>query len=61
VAIFLAGHDEIVPHRLGQRLHDTYHGPKKVWLSPNATHNTLVDQTAARWKDLVGFWDQHRQ
>jgi pimeloyl-ACP methyl ester carboxylesterase len=60
VAILLAGRDFIVPTRFGQALFDGYNGPKKLWIQPNAGHNTLdYDSRAAWWKDVSDFLLRH--
>jgi fermentation-respiration switch protein FrsA (DUF1100 family) len=59
VAVLLAGGDTIVPHRFGQRLFDSYNGPKKHWLMRGATHNDLSDQPAGWWSELMDFWTQN--
>jgi fermentation-respiration switch protein FrsA (DUF1100 family) len=57
----LAGRDIIVPARFGQALFDGYNGPKKLWIHPNAGHNTLdYDPRAAWWKDVSDFLLRHR-
>lgn len=55
VAFLLAGQDEVVPNRFGRRLYDSYAGPKKIWISPNATHNTLAGAPADSWNAMVHF------
>jgi pimeloyl-ACP methyl ester carboxylesterase len=57
VAVLLAGEDEIIPKRFGQRLYDVYAGPKKVWETPGATHNELPDQPPDWWRELAKFWN----
>lgn len=56
VAFLLAGQDEIVPARLGQRLHDGYRGPKWLRIDSHARHNTVDYAPAAPWwGELSGF------
>ena len=56
VAIVLAGNDFIVPTRFGQALFDGYDGPKKLWIQPEAGHNSLdFDPDSALWKEVVHF------
>lgn len=49
VAFLVAGSDEIVPPTLGQRLYDSYRGPKWLHVEPGAGHNTLPFYPAAGW------------
>ncbi len=56
VAVLLAGQDIVVPNQFGRKLFDSYAGPKKVWLIPEATHDTLSGQDAAWWRELAEFW-----
>lgn len=53
VAILLAGQDEVVPARLGRKLHDTYAGPKKLWEQADRSHNTLEYEAGNAWWDEV--------
>lgn len=56
VAMLLAGNDYIIPTRFGQKLYDEYSGPKKLWIQPNAGHNTLdYDPHAGWWKEVSDF------
>jgi pimeloyl-ACP methyl ester carboxylesterase len=57
VAILLAGNDYIVPTRFGQALFDGYSGPKKLWIQPDAGHNSLnFDPKAKMWREIAEFW-----
>lgn len=57
VAVLLAGRDEVIPARLGQRLFDGYAGPKRLWVQEAATHNTLdYDRHAEWWHEVAGFF-----
>jgi fermentation-respiration switch protein FrsA (DUF1100 family) len=57
VAILLAGNDYIVPTRFGQALFDGYEGPKKVWIQPDAGHNSLDFAPELRmWREVEQFW-----
>ncbi|MBU1692436.1 MAG: lysophospholipase [Verrucomicrobia bacterium] len=56
VAVLLAGRDDVIPVRFGQRLFDGYSGPKRLWVQEAATHNTLdYDPHAAWWREVTGF------
>lgn len=57
VAVLLAGRDEVVPTRLGQKVYDSYQGPKRLWVQEGVTHNMLdVDPQSAWWGEVAGFW-----
>lgn len=55
LAVLLAAKDEVVPSRLGRKLFDDYAGPKKVWISDTATHNTAGDLDEQKWREVFGF------
>lgn len=56
VAILLAGRDEVVPARFGQKLYDRYDGPKRVWVQGDRTHNTLdYGRAAPWWNEVAAF------
>lgn len=56
VSILLADNDTIVPAAFGQKLHDTYQGPKRMFAIAGADHNDLLQNTAdATWQDALGF------
>jgi pimeloyl-ACP methyl ester carboxylesterase len=59
LAVLLAGNDEVIPKQFGQRLFDAYPGPKKVWEVSAAGHNDLIEQPAAWWRELAGFWKEN--
>ena len=52
VAFLLAGRDEVVSTRLGQKLYDSYKGPKWLYVESQAGHNTLPYHPHAPW------WEQ---
>lgn len=55
-AFLLAGQDEVIPPALGQRLHAGYGGPKRLWIQPTATHNTLDYRPGgALWGEIIAF------
>lgn len=56
--VVLAGADEVIPSRFGQRLYDGYAGPKELLVVPGAHHNDVGDQTAAWWKTVFAFWER---
>jgi uncharacterized protein len=49
VAFLLAGRDEVVTSELGQRLYDSYSGPKWLHVEARAGHNTLPYNPGAPW------------
>ena len=56
VAVLLAGEDRVVPTELGRRLYDGYGGPKKLWIQPEAGHNTLnFDPSLQFWAEVTRF------
>ena len=60
VAFLMAGRDSVVFADLGEELFGSYLGPKRLWLDPNADHNTLdYDPAAVRWAEMLGFLVQN--
>ena len=56
VAVLVAEHDEVVPAKLGVRLHDGYQGPKRLWVDEGTSHNTLMySPTAPWWQEAWAF------
>jgi hypothetical protein len=53
IAVTLAEDDEVIPKQIGQRLFDSYAGPKRLWIQPG-THNTMLDRVDAAWWREVG-------
>ncbi len=47
--VLAAAHDAVVPARLAQQLYDSYGGPKRLWIEPDADHNSLIYSPAAEW------------
>jgi fermentation-respiration switch protein FrsA (DUF1100 family) len=58
VKVVLAGADEIIPTRFGQRLYDSYQGPKSLHLIPNARHNEVAEQSPEWWREVYAFCQQ---
>ena len=58
VKFIVAGADEIIPPKLGLRLHDGYAGPKQLQVIPNAHHNDAAFQSADWWRATIAFWQQ---
>ena len=56
VAIILAEDDTIVPAKFGQKLHDTYAGPKKLIIATQADHNDLLHTLPpSAWQEALNF------
>jgi pimeloyl-ACP methyl ester carboxylesterase len=56
VAIIVAANDTIVPAKLGQKLHDTYAGPKKLIIAERADHNDLLHTLPpSAWQEALNF------
>lgn len=56
LAVLLAENDEVVTAKLGQKLFDSYHGPKQLWKIPKATHNSAaIDATPRDWEAISRF------
>ena len=56
VAIILAANDTIVPAKFGQKLYDTYAGPKKLIIADQADHNDLLHTLPpSAWQEALTF------
>jgi pimeloyl-ACP methyl ester carboxylesterase len=56
IAIILAEDDTIVPAKFGQKLHDTYAGPKKLIIADQADHNDLLHTLSpSAWQEALQF------
>lgn len=56
VTFILAANDTIVPAQFGQKLHDTYAGPKKLITADQADHNDLLDALPpSSWHEALRF------
>lgn len=53
VAMLIAGEDEVVTAPQGRLLYDSYTGPKRLWIEPGATHNTVDFSPFAPWWQQV--------
>lgn len=58
VKVVLAGADEIIPTKFGQRLFDSYQGPKSLHVIPGARHNDVAEQPPEWWQEVFAFWQQ---
>lgn len=55
VKFVIAGRDEIIPPKFGQRLHDSYAGPKTLQIFPDAAHNEVAEQSPEWWQEVFNF------
>jgi pimeloyl-ACP methyl ester carboxylesterase len=56
VAVLLAGNDEVIPLRHGQRLYDVLTTTKKLWLFAGARHNEMpVAADLPWWREVTDF------
>jgi pimeloyl-ACP methyl ester carboxylesterase len=56
VAIILAANDTIVPAKFGQKLYDTYAGPKELLIAGQADHNDLLHSLRGeQWEKAMSF------
>lgn len=59
LAVVVADDDEVIPNRFGKALHDSFAGPKRIWVKPGR-HNTIHDALDAEWwREAVGFLSSH--
>jgi len=56
VAFLTAGRDAVVPEKFGQRLYDSYAGPKRLWEFPQGDHGTVMIQPPETWRQISEFW-----
>lgn len=56
VKVVLAGADEVIPTRFGQRLYDRCRGPKSLQVVAGARHNEVAEQEPEWWKRVFEFW-----
>ncbi|OJV03331.1 MAG: hypothetical protein BGO12_08170 [Verrucomicrobia bacterium 61-8] len=53
-AFLLAENDRTVPANLGRALYDSYHGVKRLWVTPQADHNDTPLMLAA-WPEVTAW------
>lgn len=58
-AFLIAGRDEVMKNRLGERLYGQYPGRKKLWIQPEAGHNTLDFAIGSPWWREVTEFLEH--
>lgn len=56
LSVVVAESDTIIPPRFGQRLHESYAGPKRLQTIPGAGHNDIAAQSVDWWKEALAFW-----
>ena len=61
VKIVLAEADTIIPAKFGQKLYDSYGGPKSIESIRGAGHNDIAEQTPEWWRKVFSFWEEKRQ
>jgi pimeloyl-ACP methyl ester carboxylesterase len=49
VAFLVAGRDEVMLNNIGEKQYAQYSGRKRLWIQPDARHNTLDFSPGARW------------
>jgi uncharacterized protein len=59
VKVIVAGSDEIIPPKFGERLYDSYNGPKILQVIPGARHSSTVAESPDWWRELLAFWQTH--
>jgi uncharacterized protein len=56
VAVLMADQDEIIPNRLTTRLYQSISGTKRLWVFPNAGHNSWpIAPTLSWWDEVMKF------
>jgi uncharacterized protein len=56
VAVLMADHDEIIPNRLTTRLYQSISATKRLWVFPNAGHNSWpIAPTSSWWEEVMKF------
>jgi uncharacterized protein len=60
VKVVLAGRDAVIPPKFGQRLYDSYAGPKLLQIIPDAAHSEVEEQSPTWWREVFSFWQANR-
>lgn len=56
LAVMLAEQDSVIPARLGRKLFDGYHGPKRLWIARGADHHSWDSlPTNPIWQEAPDF------
>ena len=61
VQFTIAGGDKVIPPKFGQRLHDGYAGPKRLFVVPGAAHNEVAAQAPGWWQEVFVFWQNGKE
>jgi pimeloyl-ACP methyl ester carboxylesterase len=61
VKVVLAERDEIIPPKFGQRLFDSYAGPKDLQIIPGARHNEVAEQSPEWWGEVMTSWAKNQK
>ena len=55
IKFVLAERDQVIPIKFGQRLVDSYAGPKVLQIIPNAGHDDVGEQSPEWWREVFRF------
>jgi uncharacterized protein len=55
VGFLIGGRDQVIPSKFGRKLYESYHGPKRLWEDPAATHDQLHRRDLDWWKEALKF------
>ncbi len=58
IAVTVADEDEVIPKEFGQRLYDSYAGPKRLWIKRGTHNSMLAGIDAAWWSEVAAFLQQ---
>ena len=61
VGVMLDGRDQVVPSKYGQRLYDSYAGPKRLWEFPGSAHIVIGEAPEKFWGEVLDFWQAPRR
>ncbi len=60
IAILVAENDRVVPADLGQKLYDSYAGPKRLWIQKGRDHNDLdLTSVSPFWSEACAFLEEN--
>jgi len=59
IKVIIAGADEVIPPKLGERLYGSYRGPKLLEVIPSARHSGTTTETPDWWRQVLAFWQAH--
>lgn len=56
VAVIMAGQDKIIPNRFTRRLYEALQAPKRLWIFPEAGHNSWPSSPGESWwSEMMNF------